>query len=64
MSDPIREYVLNMYPGSENWKRQVDGFSRDKVFAIYKRDLADKEQRQLEEETRLLPKKYPQDKLF
>jgi hypothetical protein len=62
--DPIKNYLKAMYPKSKNWAKQVDEMSREKAFAIYKRDQEAKEQKKLEEETENLAERYPQGKLF
>jgi hypothetical protein len=62
--DPVRNYVLGMYPRSKDWAKQVSKMSKEQVFAIYKRDLEDKEQKKLEEETARLADDFPQGKLF
>jgi hypothetical protein len=53
-----------MYPRSKDWAKQVSKMSKEQVFAIYKRDLEDKEQKKLEEETARLADDFPQGKLF
>jgi hypothetical protein len=60
--DPIRNYVLAMYPNRPGWAKRVEAMSRDQVFAIYKSDLEKKEQQQQQKSE---PEdQYPQGKLF